>query len=76
MQNETGLHPLLTTTIATLWASLKTKSMASLIRAMRKQCNAPEFANTVLEAGDSDVLRFMLMEQLQALSKLKVELRN
>jgi hypothetical protein len=72
LQNEMGLHPLLAMTIAPLWASLKTKSVAGLILAMRKKFNTPEFASTVLEAGDSDVLRFMLMEQLQVLNKLKV----
>ena len=76
LQNEMGLHPLLATTIAPLWASLKTKSMAGLVLAMREKFNTPEFASTVLEAGDSDVLRFMLMEQLQVLSKLKVERGN
>ena len=76
LQNEMGLHPLLTTTIAPLWASLKTKSVAGLILAMRKKFNTPEFASTVLEAGDSDVLRFMLMEQLQVLNKLKAPRRN
>ena len=76
LQNEMGLHPLLTTTIAPLWASLKTKSVAGLILAMHKKFNTPEFASTVLEAGDSDVLRFMLMEQLQVLNKLKAPRRN
>ena len=76
LQNEMGLHPLLATTIAPLWASLKTKSVAGLILAMRKKFNTPEFASTVLEAGDSDVLRFMLMEQLQVLNKLKAPRRN
>jgi hypothetical protein len=74
LQNEMGLHPLLATTIAPLWASLRTKSVAGLILAMRKKFN--EFASTVLEAGDSDVLRFMLMEQLQVLNKLKAERGN
>ena len=76
LQNEMGIHPLLATTIAPLWASLKTKSVAGLILAMRKKFNTPEFASTVLEAGDSDVLRFMLMEQLQVLNKLKAPRRN
>ncbi len=76
LQNEMGLHPLLATTIAPLWASLRTKSVAGLILAMRKKFNAPEFASTVLEAGDSDVLRFMLIEQLQVLNKLKAERGN
>jgi ankyrin repeat protein len=76
LQNEMGLHPLLTTTIAPLWASLKTKSVAGLILAMRKKFNAPEFASTVLEAGDSDVLHFMLIEQLQVLNNLKAPRRN
>jgi ankyrin repeat protein len=76
LQNEMGLHPLLTTTIAPLWASLKTKSVAGLILAMRKKFNTPEFASTVLEAGDSDVLRFMLIEQLQVLNNLKAPRRN
>ena len=76
LQNEMGIHPLLATTIAPLWASLKTKSVAGLILAMRKKFNTPEFASTVLEAGDSDVLRFMLMEQLHVLNKLKAPRRN
>ena len=76
LQNEMGLHPLLAMTITTLWTSLKTKSVAGLILAMRKKFNTPEFASTVLEAGDSDVLRFMLMEQLQVLNKLKAPRRN
>lgn len=70
LHQQIGLHPLLADAIATLWTSLgKPKSVAGLRQAMRWQFNTPAFASSVIEAGNSDVLRFMLMEQIKALTK-------
>lgn len=70
LQQQIGLHPLLADAIASLWDSLKNpKSTAELMQAMQRQFNTPEFIGSVIEAGNSDALRFMLMEQFKALTK-------
>lgn len=70
LQQQIGLHPLLADAIASLWDSLKNpKSTAELMQAMQRQFNTPEFIGSVIEAGNSDALRFMLMEQIKALTK-------
>ena len=70
LATDQGLHPLLADVIVTLWTSLeKPKSAAGLMQAMLRQFDTPAFASAVIEAGNSDVLRFMLMEQIKVLTK-------
>jgi len=73
LEKEIGLHPLLVKAIPTLWASLETKSPSKLIEAMHEKFNTAEFVSAVIEVGNSDALRFMLMEQLKALDRVKAQ---
>jgi ankyrin repeat protein len=70
LQGELGLHPSLAGSLTAIWTSLETKSTARLIQAMHQQFSTAEFSSTVIEPVNDDMLRFMLMEQLNALSML------